>query len=109
MYLEWSDGVVALRAADDFKAFKIVVGAPVTAFAGVVRDFRGIARFDDEKQAWVATAALGRLLPGGPHADWLASLERMIDKARPHGWIDAASGDIKAHVEWAAETPGNHA
>ena len=28
------------------------------------------------------------------------SLTAMIEKARPHGWIDEARKAIKAHVEW---------
>jgi hypothetical protein len=31
---------------------------------------------------------------------WQAALTGMIDKARPHGWIDEARAAIKAHLEW---------
>jgi hypothetical protein len=31
---------------------------------------------------------------------WQEQLTAMIEKARPHGWIDDANKTIKAHVEW---------
>jgi hypothetical protein len=34
--------------------------------------------------------------------EWQQSLTVMIDKARPHGWIDDTRKAIKAHVEWLA-------
>jgi hypothetical protein len=33
-------------------------------------------------------------------AAWQQALTGMIEKAKPHGWIDAQRQAIKAHVEW---------
>ena len=33
-------------------------------------------------------------------AAWQAGLGTMIEKARPHGWIDDDRKAIKAHIEW---------
>ena len=40
--------------------------------------------------------------PGVEHdAAWQQNFSAMIEKARPHGWIDDEDKAIKAHVEWA--------
>ena len=31
---------------------------------------------------------------------WQQNLSAMIEKAKPHGWIDEARKAIKAHIEW---------
>jgi hypothetical protein len=31
-----------------------------------------------------------------------AKFSAMIEKARPHGWIDEQRKAIKAHIEWVA-------
>jgi hypothetical protein len=32
---------------------------------------------------------------------WMASLRKMIETARPYGWISADGREIRAHVEQA--------
>ena len=42
-----------------------------------------------------------RRWPGVEHdTAWQQNLSAMIEKARPHGWIDDARKAIKAHIEW---------
>jgi hypothetical protein len=36
-------------------------------------------------------------------AEWQARFVCMIEKARPHGWIDDARGAVKAHIEWTSD------
>jgi hypothetical protein len=31
---------------------------------------------------------------------WQRNFSAMIEKARPHGWIDDQRKAIKAHIEW---------
>jgi hypothetical protein len=109
MIIEWKKEQVVVRAADDFKGFKIVVDASESRFAAVAPGFEGLARFDDSRTAWVAPGALRAAAGRGHDAEWQEALERMIEKARPHGWIDPATGDIRAHVEWADEGPAGPA
>ena len=33
-------------------------------------------------------------------AAWQGNLGTMIEKAKPHGWIDEQKKAIKAHIEW---------
>lgn len=42
-----------------------------------------------------------RQWPGIEHdAAWQQNFSAMIEKARPHGWIDDQRNAIKAHIEW---------
>ncbi|MDB5829980.1 MAG: hypothetical protein JWQ73_4200 [Variovorax sp.] len=107
MKLRWNHGVVTLQEPDDFKAFKVVVDGDESQFAQVSQDFARIATFDGPGTAWVAQAALRALGAQGRDPAWSTALDAMVEKARPHGWIDAGTGAIKAHVEWVAATPRN--
>ncbi|WP_162580476.1 hypothetical protein [Variovorax sp. PBS-H4] len=88
-----------MHRPDDFKAFKVVVHAALDVNDRVLKDFAGTARFEDDQACWVSQAGLRTL--AGPLAtpQWLADLDAMVSKARPHGWIDDSTGDIRAHVE----------
>jgi hypothetical protein len=37
---------------------------------------------------------------GANDATWQGHLGTMIEKAKPHGWIDEQKTAIKAHIEW---------
>lgn len=100
MELHWTEGRIMLAKPDDFKAFKVVVTGGKLRFVEVVQDFSGTARFDDELLCWVSQAGLQTLAGPAATPAWLAGMEAMVAKARPHGWIDEATGDIRAHVEW---------
>ena len=54
----------------------------------------------DADTAWISQAALRRWPEVAQDAAWQQALAAMIEKARPHGWIDDARAAIKAHVEW---------
>jgi len=100
MVLQWKDGAVVLVAPGDFKAFKIVVEGGAARRDDVLSAFRGIAEFVDERTAWVAQDALRHWPSQRGDPQWQQGLDAMIAKARPYGWINEASGAIKAHVEW---------
>jgi hypothetical protein len=58
------------------------------------------AELSDAETAWIFQAAL-RQWPGIEHdAAWQQNFSAMIEKARPHGWIDDQRNAIKAHIEW---------
>lgn len=100
MEIHWSDGTIRLEQAQDFKSFKLVATGPTEHAERVARDFLGVARFDGPASAWVSRAGLQSLAGERATPTWLQSVQAMVDKARPHGWIDPATGDIRAHVEW---------
>src|ERR1700712_2425075 len=94
------DERVTLEDRDNFRAFKLVIeGAPENLAAARVA-LAGVVELIDEKISWVSEAALRNW--GGVAADaaWQQSLSAMIEKARPHGWIDEQRQAIRAHVEW---------
>ncbi len=90
-------GAFRLDEPGDFRKFKVVVDAGRDALAGLRDHLAGTVDFDDADTAWVAIAAL-RGWNGD--AAWQQGLAAMVDKARPHGWIDPAGLRIRAHVEW---------
>ena len=64
------------------------------------RALAGKAELPDADTAWIFEDGL-RHWPDVEHnAGWQRNLSAMIEKARPHGWIDDARKAIKAHVEW---------
>jgi hypothetical protein len=92
-----ADGSFRLDEPDDFRKFKVVIAAGRDAFADLRGRFDGRVDFDDADTAWVAVAALrGR----ADDAAWQQGLSAMIEKAAPHGWVDAAGRRVRAHVEW---------
>jgi hypothetical protein len=90
---------VRLEEPGDFKRFHIEVAHPASAAEKVAAVLEGIATLDGDGHAWVSAAQL-RAWPGLDQA-FRDGLERMIEKAKPHGWIDEARDAIKAHVKWA--------
>jgi hypothetical protein len=86
----------------NFRAFKFIVEADRGRLADVRRVAAGTADLPDADTAWIFEDALRRW-PGVEHdGGWQQNLSAMIEKARPHGWIDDGRKAIKAHIEWIA-------
>jgi hypothetical protein len=86
----------------NFRAFKLVVEGDRDRLDEVRRAVAGKAEVPDAETAWIFEATLRRWPGVADNADWQGKLSAMIEKARPHGWIDDARQAIKAHVEWVA-------
>jgi hypothetical protein len=85
---------------DNFRAFKLVVESGRNKIEDVRRAVAGKAELPDAETAWIFEDALRRW-PGVENDNaWQQNLSAMIEKARPHGWIDDKRKAIKAHVEW---------
>jgi hypothetical protein len=95
-------GAVELHERDNFRAFKLVVEAPRSALDEMRLVLSGVAELPDTDTAWVSEQALRQHSDVAGDAAWQQSLGAMIEKARPHGWIDEARQAIKAHIEWLA-------
>jgi hypothetical protein len=96
-----ADRSVVLEDRDNFRAFKLVVeGRPedIDVVRGVLA---GAADLVDADTAWISQDALRRRPEVARDTTWQQSFDAMIEKARPHGWIDDDRKAIKAHVEWA--------
>jgi predicted transcriptional regulator len=95
-------GVAALEDRHNFRAFKIVAGMPGAGLDEVRRALSGIAEVSDRDTVWVFQDALRRWPGVADDAAWQNAFAAMIEKARPHGWIDDNKKAIKAHIEWPA-------
>lgn len=94
------DGALLLDAPEDFKRFKVVVEDAGKDVARARAALAKIAKLEDAATAWVAEAALRGWDGLKNDKAWQDGLTAMIAKAAPYGWIDEATGAIKAHVEW---------
>jgi hypothetical protein len=90
-----------LLEAEDLKRFKLRLAG------GVARpEIDGVAFVDDENA--LIQAQLPPSLPGAPTtAEWRAGYQVMIDYAAKKGWIDQATGAIRAHVEHVPQEASN--
>ena len=95
-----ADGSVTLEDRDNFRAFKLVVEGTPASLEATRRALAGTAELPDQTTAWVLEAALRQRPEVAQDAAWQGSLGTMIEKARPHGWIDDERKAIKAHIEW---------
>lgn len=102
MFLKYSAaGGLALEDRNNFRAFKLVVDVSRDRLDDVRRAVAGTAELPDHDTAWISEDAL-RHRPDVAHdAKWQQDFSTMIEKARPHGWIDDQRRAIKAHIEWA--------
>jgi hypothetical protein len=101
MFLRFSAaGDPQFEDRDNFRAFKLVVEADRSRLDEVRHALAGTAELPDTDTAWIFEDALRRW-PGVEHdAGWQQNFSMMIEKARPHGWIDDQRKAIKAHIEW---------
>ena len=93
-------GDVTLEDHTNFRAFKLVVTGNPAILDTARKALAGVAELPDEKTAWISEAALRRFEGVAQDADWQQNLSAMIEKAKPHGWIDETRKAIKAHIEW---------
>ena len=101
MFIKLSaDGRVALQDCDNFRAFKLLIEASPAGLDAARRALMGLAELPDQATAWVFEAALRKRPEVAQDAAWQGNLGTMIEKARPHGWIDDDRKAIKAHIEW---------
>ncbi len=84
----------------NFRAFKLVVAGDRNELESVRSALAGKAELPDAETAWINQATL-RQWPGTAQDEaWQQNFSAMIEKARPHGWIDDQRQAIKAHIEW---------
>ena len=101
MFLKFSaSGELSFEDRQNFRAFKLVAEAARDRLDAVRRATAGKAELPDAETAWILQDAL-RQWPGVEHdTTWQQNFSAMIEKARPHGWIDDARKAVKAHIEW---------
>jgi hypothetical protein len=100
-----ADGRVSLEDAGNFRAFKLVIEGDAARLDAASVSLAGAAELIDATHAWIFEAALRGRPEVAQDQAWQQSLGAMIEKARPHGWIDDQRKAIKAHIEWVPATP----
>ena len=95
-----ADRRVVLEDRDNFRAFKLVVEGQRGDIDAVRQALAGTAELADADTAWISQAALRARPEVAQDAAWQQAFGAMLDKARPHGWIDEQRNAIRAHVEW---------
>ena len=94
-----ADGEISLEERENFRAFKLVVEGDAAQIEATRAKLKDVADVPDAGTAWIFESWLRA---NEPDAAWQQSLGAMIEKAKPHGWIDEQRKAIKAHVEWRA-------
>jgi hypothetical protein len=93
-------GELQFEDRQNFRAFKLVVEGDPGGLDVVRRAIAGKADVPDADTAWIYQDAL-RQWPGVEQdGRWQQNFSAMIEKARPHGWIDDRRKAVKAHIEW---------
>ena len=95
-----ADGSVYLEDKDNFRAFKLVVEGGPARLDQARRALSGTAEVPDQSHAWIYEQALRQRPEVKGDATWQGNLGGMIEKAKPHGWVDEAKKAIRAHIEW---------
>lgn len=97
-----ADRRIVLEDRDNFRAFKLVVEGSPQDLDAVRQALHGVVELVDAGTAWISQAALRHRPEVANDTAWQQSFSAMVEKARPHGWIDDERQAIKAHVEWVA-------
>jgi len=95
-----ADGSVSLEDRDNFRAFKLVIEGGPKRLDQARRALMNTAELVDQSSAWIYEQALRQRPEAADDTAWQQSLGTMIEKAKPHGWIDEQKKAIKAHIEW---------
>jgi hypothetical protein len=91
---------ITLDDEQNFRVFKVVILIPDATLEEARVALSGVATLPDRETAWVSAEALRQWRGVKDNAEWQQNFDAMIEKAKPHGWIDEANNAIKAHVEW---------
>ena len=95
-------GKVTLEDRDNFRAFKLVIEGAPKRLEQARRALANTAEIEDETHAWIYEQALRQRPEVAGNNTWQTNFGAMIEKAKPHGWIDEQKKAIKAHIEWTA-------
>jgi len=93
-------GTPELRDPDDFKGFKVVIEKPNIPDNEVEAALHGIAYFDAEHlHLWFHQDALKNWGGKPQAAEWVSSFDAMLEKVKKYGFVDEATGSVRAHIE----------
>ena len=99
----------ALDVVEAFLQYKPAPTGPwsVQARAGIFYpqislENTGLGRLDpdDDDHAWVSVGKVRALAAGRVTPKWAENFDVMLEKSVKHGFYDAATEELKGHVEW---------
>ena len=89
-----------LEFPEDFKRFSVNVEGNPSDQPRVRDAISSVGDMTDAETMWVKETWL-RTAPGRSEApEWKDGVSNMIAGAKKYGWVDEATGCIKAHVVW---------
>jgi len=95
-----ADNSVSLVQADDFKRFHCEIQISNAGLEQAQSALRGIVELESRETAWVDVDALLALRRDSTAPQWEASVQAMVAKARPFGWVRDEPLAIKSHIVW---------
>jgi len=98
MMVRMSDGTISLVNGEDFSRFSLLCCEAACPPPGLIS---GNIEIESEKVAWIPISTVIQLRGQQATPAWISQLERMVEKARPFGWIDDSRQRIRAHIELA--------
>jgi hypothetical protein len=96
-----TDGRLTLAAPEDFKRLHCAFASPPSEAPLVCAQLAGLVELEGTDAAWICLDWM-RHQAAEPRATWLLELQRMIDWAKPRGWVSPDGQRLKAHVIWDA-------
>jgi len=102
------DAVELAEPQDTHRFHLAIVNGDDDAKVDEVLAAKGCGRLDpdDDDHAWVPAAFVREMAAGRVHGSWAEGFDNMLEKGAKHGWYNADTGEIKAHVEWVASADG---
>lgn len=95
------DLAVTLESPDDFKRFSVSIAGLSEDQMRIRNTITHVGDLVDAETMWVSEDWL-RNAPGRiDGSKWQDDVSAMIAAAKKYGWINEATGAIKAHVVWA--------
>ena len=93
-------GTLELKEPDDFKGFKIAAEKPGATDAEIAEALKGVGTLDAEhKHAWITQDGMKNWGGHPAPAEWVASFDAMVEKVKKYGFVDEATGSVRAHIE----------
>jgi len=97
-----SVGAVSVTDTSDFRSLRIVSEIPPSEHGTLERALAALALRVEAEHAWLSVAALRVAAAETRDEAWNAAFDDMIEKGARYGFVDAAAGTVRAHIEWTA-------
>jgi hypothetical protein len=96
-------GNVTVEDQENFRAFSVLFLAQPDDLDRIAGSVKPAITFDDRGYAWIKADAVVAWANRTTDIAWRGLFDRMIDFARPHGWIEDDPLRIRAHIDFRAE------